>query len=143
MIKMTTVAHFCGSLFRLKFHRKTFVFSRQTIYVLNSAVSLTLTVSMARGRAAPAAVVADDDDGGSGFEKWTDLQTLALGWAWNKVSRDATSNGTSQKKDSFWELVGIAYHTCYRELGGVDTSRGKKKRNGMAADCYTFDIYSH
>ena len=84
---------------------------------------------MARGRAALAAVV-EDDDAGAGFEKWNDLQTLALGMAWNKVSMDPASNGTSQKRDPFWELVGTQYHVCYRELGGVDTTNGKKKRNG-------------
>ena len=66
----------------------------------------------------------------SGFEKWSDLQTLALGKTWNKVSMDPASNGTSQKRDPFWELVGVAYHTCYKELGGVDNYQGKKKRNG-------------
>ena len=84
---------------------------------------------MARGRAAPAAVV-DDDEGASGFEKWNDLQTLALGMAWDKVSMDPTSNGTSQKRDPFWELVGLAYHDCYRELGGTDINNGKKKWSG-------------
>ena len=83
---------------------------------------------MARGRAA-AAVVVDDDEGASGFEKWNDLQTLAVGMAWNKVSMGPASNGTSQKRDPFWELVCVAYHTCYQELGGVDVSQGKKKRN--------------
>lgn len=68
---------------------------------------------MPRGRAAPAAVV-DDEEGASGFEKWDDLQTLALGMAWNKVSMDPTSNGTSQKRDPFWEAVGTAYHVCYK-----------------------------
>ena len=86
-------------------------------------------VFMARGRAAPAVVV-DDDEGASGFEKWNDLQTLALGMAWDKVSMDPTSNGTSQKRDPFWELVGLAYHDCYRELGGTDINNGKKKWSG-------------
>ena len=43
---------------------------------------------------------------------------------------DPTSNGTSQKRDPFWEAVGVAYHACYKELGGTDNSVGKKKRNG-------------
>ena len=84
---------------------------------------------MARGQAAPAVVV-EDDEAAAGFEKWNDLQTLALGMAWNKVSMDPASNGTSQKRDPFWELVGTQYHVCYKEIGGVDTTTGKKKRNG-------------
>ena len=84
---------------------------------------------MGCGNAAFAPAV-EDEEGGIGFEKWTDLQTLALGKAWNKVSMDPSYNGTSQKRDPLWELVGVACHTCFKELGGVDTSRGKKKRNG-------------
>ena len=104
-------------------------FAPNSTDVMCSDTAEFTAVIMARGRAAPSAVV-DDDEGASGFEKWNDLQTLALGKAWNKVSMDPASNRTSQKRDPFWEAVGTAYHVCYKELGGIDTTVGKKKRNG-------------
>ena len=130
MTKSAVVAEISDSYLRLKFVRNTPVFRATQYHPTRDCRSCSsIERSMARGRAAPAVVV-DDDDAGAGFEKWNDMQTLALGMAWNKVSMDPASNGTSQKRDPFWELVGIQYHACYRELGGIDMSNGKKKRNG-------------
>ena len=133
MTKSVVVAQFSESLIRLKIERNTPILRaiqyHQQYHSPRDSRSCITVKSMARGRAAPAAVV-EDDDAGAGFEKWNDLQTLALGMAWNKVSMDPASNGTSQKRDPFWELVGTQYHVCYREIGGVDTPTGKKKRNG-------------
>ena len=62
---------------------------------------------------------AEDDEAGRN-EKWNDLQTLALGHAWNKVSMDLASNRTSHKKDPFWELVCVAYHmSCHPALCNI------------------------
>ena len=71
--------------------------------------------------------LADASHSVGGSEQWSDLQTLVLGKAWYNVSANPAGPGAGQVLDSFYELVLVAYHFFFKQLGGVE-SKAKRGR---------------